>query len=78
MIKNTNPFIVSGKIPTALFCDRKNETDSLLKFLQNEENVVYGPEDELIPQLAGDLMISDLRDAVECFRRAPVKEGVIL
>ena len=40
MIKNTNPFIVSGKIPTALFCDRKNETDSLLKFLQNEENVV--------------------------------------
>jgi len=40
MIKNTNPFIVSGKIPTALFCDRKDETDNLLKFLQNEENVV--------------------------------------
>ena len=40
MIKNTNPFIVSGKIPAALFCDRKDETDNLLKFLQNEENVV--------------------------------------
>lgn len=49
-----------------------------LNFLQNEENVVYGPEDQLIPQLAGDLMIADLQDAVERFRRSPVKEGVIL
>lgn len=40
MIKNKNPFIVSGKIPTELFCDRKEETACLLKFLQSEENVV--------------------------------------
>ena len=49
-----------------------------LNWLKDEENVVYGPEDELIFQLAGDLMIPDLKDAVERFRRAPVKEGVIL
>lgn len=40
MIKNKNPFIVSGKIPTELFCDRKEEAACLLKFLQSEENVV--------------------------------------
>jgi AAA+ ATPase superfamily predicted ATPase len=40
MVKINNPFIVSGKIPAELFCDRKEETASLLKFLRSEENVV--------------------------------------
>ena len=40
MAKIPNPFIVTGKIPPALFCDRKSETADLAKFLNNEENVV--------------------------------------
>ena len=37
---NINPFIVSGKIPAELYCDRNQETANLLKFLQSQENVV--------------------------------------
>ena len=40
MSKISNPFIVSGKIPPAYFCDREAETAQLAKFLNNEENVV--------------------------------------
>ena len=47
-------------------------------YLQEEENVVYGREEQLVPALAKDLMIPDLMAAIERFRQAPVKEGVVL
>lgn len=40
MMTISNPFIVSGRIPPAYFCDRKTETIALMKFLNDEENVV--------------------------------------
>lgn len=35
-----NPFIVSGNIPDHLFCDRVAESDKLIKWLTNNNNVV--------------------------------------
>ena len=49
-----------------------------LSFLKDAENVVYGPEAEIVPQLAGDLLIPNLDEAIERFRQSPAKEGVIL
>lgn len=40
MAKQMNPFILSGSIPAAYFCDRKEESDQLQKALQNQMNVV--------------------------------------
>ena len=40
MISNINPFIVSGKIPEAYFCDRIDESIQLEKSLTNQLNVV--------------------------------------
>ena len=40
MIKITNPFIVTGKIPKQYFCDRDTETTQLIRFLNNCENVI--------------------------------------
>ena len=40
MAKNTNPFIVSGKIPGAYFCDRTEESTLLMRYLTSQENVV--------------------------------------
>ena len=47
-------------------------------YLQDVQNVVYGREEQLVPALAKDLMIPDLMAAIERFRQAPVKEGVVL
>ncbi len=49
-----------------------------LSYLKDVENVVYGPEDEIVPQLARDLLIPNLDEAIDRFRRSPVKEGLIL
>ena len=49
-----------------------------LNWLKDEENVVYGREAQIVPELSRDLMISDLMEQIERFRRSPVKEGVIL
>lgn len=38
--KINNPFIVSKSIPEELFCDRKEETDFLIKQIQNGRNTV--------------------------------------
>ena len=35
-----NPFVVSKKIPDELFCDRKEETEFLIKQIENGRNVV--------------------------------------
>ena len=40
MTKNMNPFIVTGKIPDAYFCDRETESSQLKRFLASQENVV--------------------------------------
>ena len=40
MAKNTNPFIVTGKIPDEYFCDRETESLQLKRFLDSQENVV--------------------------------------
>ena len=40
MVKNINPFVVSGKIPAAYFCDRIEESAQLEKSLSNQLNVV--------------------------------------
>lgn len=40
MVTNVNPFIVYGRIPDKYFCDREKETDRLLLFLSNQQNVV--------------------------------------
>ena len=40
MEKVTNPFIVLGTIPDPYFCDRENETERLVRYLTNGQNVV--------------------------------------
>lgn len=35
-----NPFVVAGPIPEELFCDRKNESSQLIKYLRNGNNVL--------------------------------------
>lgn len=40
MNRNMNPFVVSGKIPEAYFCDRREESAQLEKSLTNQLNVV--------------------------------------
>ena len=36
----TNPFVIAGKIPDEYFCDRVEETDQLINYLTNHNNVV--------------------------------------
>ena len=40
MSKKINPFVVYGYIPAEYFCDRREESRKLRKFLQNQQNVV--------------------------------------
>lgn len=40
MTSLSNPFIINGKIPTEYFCDRVDESASLIKLLLNGNNVV--------------------------------------
>lgn len=40
MLKETNPFIVTGKIAPEYFCDRKSESARLIKSLTNGNNMV--------------------------------------
>lgn len=40
MVKDINPFVVSGKIAPEYFCDRVNEAAQLVKMLSNQVNVV--------------------------------------
>lgn len=40
IMANINPFVVHGHIPPELFCDRKEESEKLLHFLNNQQNVV--------------------------------------
>ena len=49
-----------------------------LNWLKNEDNVVYGTDEELIPMLSKELLMPDLGKKIAQFREAPVKEGVTL
>ena len=49
-----------------------------LNWIRNEDHVVYGKDEELIPMLSKDLAIPDLGRKIEAFRANPVKEGVTL
>lgn len=40
MEKVTNPFIIRGVIPDAYFCDREKETERIVRYLTNGNNVV--------------------------------------
>lgn len=40
MEKVTNPFIIRGAIPEAYFCDREQETERLVRYLTNGNNIV--------------------------------------
>lgn len=40
MVQNINPFVVSGKIPPAYFCDRVSEAETLQQAIENQMNVV--------------------------------------
>jgi hypothetical protein len=49
-----------------------------LNWLKNEDNVVYGTDEQLIPMLSKELAVSDLGRRIELFRESPVKEGVTI
>ena len=49
-----------------------------LNWLKNEDNVVYGTDEELIPMLSKELLMPDFGKKIAQFREAPVKEGVTL
>ncbi len=49
-----------------------------LNWIKNEDHVVYGTDEELIPVLSKDLFIPDLGKKIRQFRENPVKEGVIV
>ena len=49
-----------------------------LNWLKNEDHVVFGTDEQLIPILSKDLMIPDLGNKIRQFRENPVKEGVTL
>ena len=44
-----------------------------LNWIKNEDNVVYGKDEDLIPVLAKDLVIPDLQKKIDQFRADPVK-----
>ena len=37
---DVNPFILSPAIPDEFFCDRQSESESLIKSIRNQENIV--------------------------------------
>ena len=63
----TNPFIVSGKIPTELFCDRKDESKRLIQSLTNGANVVL-----MSPRRVGKTQL-----IYHCFDKSEIKDHYI-
>ena len=62
LVKN-NPFVLRPEIPDKFFCDRKNETDTLIDLLKNGNNVVLKAErrvgkSSLIHHVLGDPRIT--------------------
>jgi len=63
----TNPFIASGKIPTELFCDRKDESKRLIQSLTNGANVVL-----MSPRRVGKTQL-----IYHCFDKPEIKDHYI-
>ena len=63
----TNPFIVSGKIPAELFCDRKDESKRLIQSLTNGANVVL-----MSPRRVGKTQL-----IYHCFDKPEIKDHYI-
>ena len=36
----TNPFFLTGIIPDAYFCDREKETETIIRHLKNQDNIL--------------------------------------
>jgi len=49
-----------------------------LNWLTNEDHVVYGTDEELIPLLAKELQIPDIGKKIAQFRESPAREGVTI
>lgn len=49
-----------------------------LNWLENEDHVVYGRDEDLIPLLSKQLMIPDLGSKIAQFRESPAPEGMTL
>lgn len=62
-----NPFIASGKIPTELFCDRKDESKRLIQSLTNGANVVL-----MSPRRVGKTQL-----IYHCFDKPEIKDHYI-
>ena len=64
MANITNPFIVRGAIPSAYFCDREQETEKLVRWLTNNNNVVL-----IAPRRIGKTKLID-----HCFEQPQVSD----
>ena len=62
-----NPFIASGKIPTELFCDRKDESKRLIQSLTNGANIVL-----MSPRRVGKTQL-----IYHCFDKSEIKDHYI-
>ena len=64
MANITNPFIVRGAIPSTYFCDREQETEKLVRWLVNNNNVVL-----IAPRRIGKTKLID-----HCFEQPEISD----
>lgn len=64
MARTTNPFIVKGTIPPTYFCDREQETEKLIRWLTNSNNIVL-----IAARRMGKTKLID-----HCFNQPEIKE----
>ena len=63
-----NPFITSGKIPAELFCDRKEETKTLIRKMTSGANIVL-----MSPRRVGKTQL-----IYHCFDKPVIKDNYIV
>lgn len=59
-----NPFVIKGRIPDAYFCDREQETEHLVRWVTNGNNVVL-----IAPRRIGKTQLID-----HCFAQPAIKD----
>lgn len=64
MKKLENPFVIKGRIPDAYFCDREQETEQLVRWVTNGNNVVL-----IAPRRIGKTQLID-----HCFAQPAIKD----
>lgn len=62
-----NPFVIKGKIPDAYFCDREQETEQLVRWITNGNNVVL-----VAPRRIGKTQLID-----HCFAQPAIKDNYL-